>query len=673
MVLKKITLDNFRQFYNKQTIEFAQGEKNITIIFGTNGQGKTGIFRALIFSLFGEKYLNQDDIKGDIHLINWNKLEENRGDLTQGLVEVEFEFKKKNYKVTRNISAFKENNLIREQIGNAELEIRDEEGNIQPPICDEKEINEEIYKVINREVKDFFLFDGEKIEDLAKTNDKIRREIKKGITKLLNIDSLEKAISVLSKLESDERKKINSKSSNIDLKKNRVEIEELEEKKEKSNEKLEKNIENLEKCANEIEDYEKKLSENKEINEKQEEIKTKNKEINASEELYQEQRKGLIKNNIASLSCILGQESVANTEDKLKELVSNEKGLIGIAAINKILDEMKCICGNDLNENESAHKKIKLLEKNYERSEISEILNMVSETLKEIKNTVGETSKDLLEGLKKIRNTKDQITIKQREKGKLEEAISQLAEVDFDFNQIEKNLEKLKSDKIKIDININSEKGELEKVEKDLERKKCEEKELLKQDEALKVEYRRVEKIELLEKNFSKLYDEYTKGMRERLTIETIDIFKEIIDPKDRDLLERVDINDKYELNFYNWLGNKITQDISQGQRQMVALSFITALAKVASNGELNKFPLFMDTPFGRISGNNRDNLIEKIPKLTSQWILLLTDTEYTINEDKKMKSGKKLGKCYVLTQTRPGVTEIVEKDINDTIVKGVR
>ncbi len=48
-----------------------------------------------------------------------------------------------------------------------------------------------------------------------------------------------------------------------------------------------------------------------------------------------------------------------------------------------------------------------------------------------------------------------------------------------------------------------------------------------------------------------------------------------------------------------------------------------------------------MDTPFGRISGKNRDNLIENIPMLTSQWILLLTDTEFTVSEEMKIKSTK--------------------------------
>ena len=46
MLLKSIKLENFRQFRN-ESIDFAQGEggKNVTIIIGENGTGKTTLLR----------------------------------------------------------------------------------------------------------------------------------------------------------------------------------------------------------------------------------------------------------------------------------------------------------------------------------------------------------------------------------------------------------------------------------------------------------------------------------------------------------------------------------------------------------------------------------------------------------------------------------------------------
>lgn len=77
MKLLKISLQNFRQFCGYQQIEFASKDQNITIIFGENGKGKTGIFRALMFGLYGSTHIQQDNQKDEIHLVNFIALEEN--------------------------------------------------------------------------------------------------------------------------------------------------------------------------------------------------------------------------------------------------------------------------------------------------------------------------------------------------------------------------------------------------------------------------------------------------------------------------------------------------------------------------------------------------------------------------------------------------------------------
>ncbi|MFW6030852.1 MAG: AAA family ATPase [Halanaerobiales bacterium] len=54
MKLKSIEVSNFKQYYGKQRIEFAGNEedlKNVTVIYGENGRGKTSLYRALMFAL----------------------------------------------------------------------------------------------------------------------------------------------------------------------------------------------------------------------------------------------------------------------------------------------------------------------------------------------------------------------------------------------------------------------------------------------------------------------------------------------------------------------------------------------------------------------------------------------------------------------------------------------
>lgn len=55
MLLKSIKLENFRQFRN-ESIDFAQGidGKNVTIIIGENGTGKTTFAQAFFWCMYGE-------------------------------------------------------------------------------------------------------------------------------------------------------------------------------------------------------------------------------------------------------------------------------------------------------------------------------------------------------------------------------------------------------------------------------------------------------------------------------------------------------------------------------------------------------------------------------------------------------------------------------------------
>ncbi|MEA3546461.1 MAG: hypothetical protein U9R66_02270 [Thermodesulfobacteriota bacterium] len=72
-----------------------------------------------------------------------------------------------------------------------------------------------------------------------------------------------------------------------------------------------------------------------------------------------------------------------------------------------------------------------------------------------------------------------------------------------------------------------------------------------------------------------------------------------------------------------------------------------------------------MDTPFGRLSGVHRDHLLDTVPKMASQWILLATDTEFTEVEAKALRQTNAWGKIYELVKEGEGTTRIVERDVH--------
>lgn len=670
MQLNSITLENFRQYYGEQTIKFAKEDKNITIIFGENGKGKTGIFRALMFGFFGTVYLNQDNKNDDIHLVNFLKIEESGRPITSK-VKVDFEHNDKRYIIIREIIGYKLGDKIKEKIGVPKLYFIDENGNYSAePIEDEVKIKSIVNKIIDEKIKDFFLFDAERIDTLAKTDASVKSEVKTIIIKLLQIETLNDVITILNDLYNKEKRNYLSKSSNIDLKNAEAKIKRIKEEKKNLEEKVYIKNDNISSCNNEINAINEKLAENSEIRAIQKEVKA----INETR-AYKIENLNLLKESLKESSfnrshMLLMEDYYYIVKDYLNQIVIDQKDLIPYEIIEKSIKEMFCsCCKTDLSKYENAFKEIVKLKDNYKRSELTPLITEIAGSIMEFLDEKNEIKNTIKDKLKAIQETKDEIEYLEVSINSYNAEISKFSKTEENLSQLEKTLVTKKQDKSNLIIEINKIEIEIECLDKELREAIMGFEKLQNADDSLKNDKKKIEYIKTLKESLDKILSEYSDDMRNKLMEETTNIFKILIDKKDELLIKNIVINDKYEIEIYNSLGTKMTQDISQGQRQIVALSFITALAKVAAGGIENiDFPLFMDTPFGRVSGNNRDNLIENIPNLTSQWILLLTDTEFTVHEEMKLKQGNKLGKWYKLDQAKEYQTNIVEIDVNDTM-----
>lgn len=671
MQINSIKLEDFRQYYGAQEIEFSNGEKNVTVIFGENGKGKTGIFRALMFGLFGSTHLQQDNKNDKIHLVNFNRLEEANGRPIPAKVEINFQHKDKKYIINREIVGYKRGNEVEERICPAKLYEIDETGNFSPePVEDEVQIKSIVNEIIDEKIKDFFLFDAERIDTLAKTDAHVKDEVKTVITKLLQIDKLDSAINILKGLQSKQKRKLTEKSSNIDLKNAEQNIDRIESTIENIQQKLDLKNENITACNNEIEEIEAKLSQNEGIRALQQEIKLVQERMNDKLNSLKYLKDGLKESSFNSLHMLLMKDHYLFTKEYLNQIITDQKDIIPYEVIEKSLNDMVCsCCKTNLSEVKSALDEILALKDNYKRSELTPLITSINGSIVEFnsnKDSLLASMDSKLKEIKEIKNIIQRLDDKIKSYGS---EIQEWSKKEENLSQLEKSMERKEQDKKKLKEEIKQLNIDLAVAEKDLSKAQRDFEELKNKDESLKYDNKKIEYITELKDSFEKIFEEYSVEMRNKLMEETTNIFKVLIDVNDKSLIKEIKINGKYEIELYNWNGTKITQDISQGQRQIVALSFITALAKVAAGGTKNiDFPLFMDTPFGRVSGNNRDNLIENIPSLTSQWILLLTDTELTVNEEIKMKQVDKLGKWYKLDKIKDGHTNILPMDLNETM-----
>ena len=256
MELNYIEMSNFRQYYGNHKLEFSKGEKNITLIIGENNAGKTGIYRALIYALYGDRSLAQDK-KADINLVNFQSIDETGP--VKASATVSLSHNNEDYIIKRELSGNKRGSLY-SQDPNEELTMEHFNSYGDHTYYDNSK-RDEIEKIINEildsSIKEFFLFDGEKIETLARANKDSKKEVKNGIVKLMQIDRLEQLNKIIGKATLAQQKTLKSQAESSELenlqRKRENLAREIEEKKELLLHK-EKDLENKEESLLKIED-----------------------------------------------------------------------------------------------------------------------------------------------------------------------------------------------------------------------------------------------------------------------------------------------------------------------------------------------------------------------------------------------------------------------------------
>ena len=105
MKLERLSLENFRQYYGRQRIEFSKDAKrHVTVVHGVNGAGKTSMFIALNWCLYGREVAENI---GD--LISKEAMRQTEpGELVQASVELAFSHDEQKYILRRSVAAVRQ-------------------------------------------------------------------------------------------------------------------------------------------------------------------------------------------------------------------------------------------------------------------------------------------------------------------------------------------------------------------------------------------------------------------------------------------------------------------------------------------------------------------------------------------------------------------------------------
>lgn len=662
-------MENFRQFRGKQVIEFVTPtltHSNVTVVFGENGRGKTGLFRAIMFCLFGERRLSQDgDVpREELQLVNVSALEESPGQPVKTAVELEFSHKGQTYRLRRAILGMRDGDRIIEEEDEKRLFVISSAGNTRT--VQTTEIDTEINNILDRRVKDYFLFDGEKIERLTRASLEQRREISAGIRNLLNVDALETAIRAVGRVAKSLDKEL-SNSSHEELARLLKRLGNNEEEQSRQRKRLEELADEMRLARQEIEKTDKELEKFNDIRHLLERRKALEQELH---NLEQQADDAL--NEMRNLVCRATALIVAPTVITVFEHIERQKQKGEIPSeirrdlIERILSEKRCICGSAVCEGAETYTHIiDWLKRTSDGTTQDAALNLWR-YLSDVRNHFGEDADLVEKRLQQYGNIRSAIANINRS---LENVSTQIGTSERqDATKLDEHRRNLQESIIALEADARIAQTQLEQLQQENDRLRA----LLKEEKLKVGRNDELSRRSILARDtkdaLTDVYNQFTREIKDLIGKSATQLFRELLDKEGRENLRTIVVNDDYSLQVLDRYKKPFLANISAGQRQIMSISFIAALAQAASRGDQIEMPLFMDTPFGRLSYEHRQHLINHVPTFASQWILLATDTEFRRQEAQLLKGSGRWGKFFMLRSTSDGNTVIEEQEINSAL-----
>ena len=373
MIIKSLTLENFRQFRDVQTITFSTDEKKkSTLVIAKNHTGKTTIIESFSWILYGKTSLTSvlnSSIKDSL----------DSGETTSVSGSISLTHSKKDYVVTRTQNFTKSGRGISQDNSVLTVEYKTPEG-IKKEIRGidaEKEIN----TIIPYDLFSYFFFKGEHIEKIGREINTVKstkhREFVNAIRGMLGFNWLYQAQSDLKALSSQYNAEIASNKTDGKL----AELAQREATAEADKTKYENEIDRLEKEIEKLTEIREGLSKTimsfGDVEQKQKEVRLLEEKCKNLKSDINGTRKKLMSIFSEDSYTIFGEVMIETALSMLEDEGNIDKGIPGLeaSAVEYFLEKGECICGHELVEGSEEYKKltelIKYLPPNNLGSEIS--------------------------------------------------------------------------------------------------------------------------------------------------------------------------------------------------------------------------------------------------------------------------------------------------------------
>jgi DNA sulfur modification protein DndD len=643
MKLERISIENFRQYYEKHNVNFAKDEqKSVTVIHGINGAGKTSFFLAINWCLYGKTVDNVVVIDNVGELMSKEAVRLAAvGESVRTSVELAFLHSGERYLVKRSLQGIKQTD------GSVRLEDSDSFIIMRTKADGQaKKVDNPITtmnSILPANVREYFLFDGEKIDNFARPE--ASAQVKQAIYLVLKLEILERSRRHLEGLAAEYRKELKSKSGQ--------KLRDLLEQEERARAEIKKAKDRIYELHQEKESAERKIVDI-------------DKRLRDSENTnFLQQQRDRIENDL-KLRTIEMDEVVNN----IRELATSGYFVVVESAINKavllleekrargeipsdyrqqfikdLVEKMVCVCGRPFSDGSEEH-----------RALLSKISSGLPDALQDEALNTCATLRAFEQRTEKHRTDIDSLM---RRRVELLDFISvldaELSDVSFqlkgspleEISKLERNRESFHADIQSYILEIGSLHERDDKFAKQiLELKKEVEK-------ARKEEKREVflsTKLDLAQRSadaIGDIYQSYADDMREKIQEKTREIFKALVWKKDH--FQDIRLGPDYNLEVIDRYG-PARPELGAGERQVLSLSFIMAMSRISDD----EAPLVMDTPFGRLSSQHRNTITQQLPTLVDQLVLFVTDEE--LRDEARQNLEPRIGAEYRL-EFNPGTS----------------
>lgn len=626
MKIDKIRYGNFRNFEKEGEISFSTDGK-VTIVYGTNGDGKTTLHQLFQWILYGKVSFNKTTTPGKLYnLKKGANLPKGRSMYVWG--EITFEHQGDQYLVWREWEYYKRpsDDIVRKQDGDSfYVQKKVDQG-------DWKELEDPealIEEVLPSGLAPYFFFDGETmIADLKIRGTDSAKTLKRALHSIFELETYENALrdigsvktsqSALGQLESKrldafektaKEKKIKGYIKEIKILGDKIELIETEN----------------EQFNNRVVEYAKRISEISELigtSKSKRELENSRAILKKNITQYDQDIKKIllrfgkeIEDNYAYL---LITAVVNDAEKRLYLQVQDEEkkiipGLTKELLINLLKDNDTCLCGNCLDvkaRNRLEQWKGYFPPASYKSTYDKFNRNAVRYSREYNSDALLEYLKEMLEKKKTIRRTEEAID-------DIDKSLSGASAIDDLINerkQLEEEVEALKS---RISEN-NTQKGSFIKDKTIRERAVTNaERAGTEADDIQK----KIDLLSAARDAIKGLLSSETKAYSQMLMDEIQNLIDQMLTSK-----REVQLTEDFQLQVKDSFGD---ESKSEGQFAVISFAYIGGILKVLKSHEKlagKEYPLILDGPFSKLDEEQKKNVATIIPQYAPQVIIFSKD-----------------------------------------------